>query len=90
MEILAKELLEKEILYQSDLEKLIGKRPFDTKTTYEEYTAPDAEVVDDVIESDSDSEDKTEDSKTGSNNGSEKSEEVNKETEKNDSEKSND
>ncbi|HAH51628.1 MAG TPA: peptidase M41, partial [Balneola sp.] len=87
LEILAKELLEKEILYQSDLEKLIGKRPFDTKTTYEEYTAPDAEVVDDVIESDSDSEDKTEDSKTGSNNGSEKSEEVNKETEKNDSEK---
>ncbi|MAB65710.1 MAG: AAA family ATPase [Bacteroidetes bacterium] len=90
LEILAKELLEKEILYQSDLEKLIGKRPFDTKTTYEEYTAPDAEVVDDVIESDSDSEDKTEDSKTNSNNGSEKSEEVNKETEKNDSEKSND
>jgi len=71
LEILAKELLEKEMLYQSDLEKLIGKRPFDTKTTYEEYTTPDAEVVDDVIESDSDSEDKTEDSKTGSNNGTE-------------------
>ena len=53
LEILAKELLEKEMLYQSDLEKLIGKRPFDTKTTYEEYTTPDAEVVDDVIESDS-------------------------------------
>ena len=71
LEILAKELLEKEMLYQSDLEKLIGKRPFDTKTTYEEYTTPDAEVVDDVIESDSDSEDKTEDSKTSSNNGTE-------------------
>lgn len=71
LEILAKELLEKEMLYQSDLEKLIGKRPFDTKTTYEEYTTPDAEVVDDVIESDSESEDKTEDSKTGSNNGTE-------------------
>lgn len=69
LEILAKELLEKEMLYQSDLEKLIGKRPFDTKTTYEEYTTPDAEVVDDVIESDS--EDKTEDSKTSSNNGTE-------------------
>jgi len=69
LEILAKELLEKEMLYQSDLEKLIGKRPFDTKTTYEEYTTPDAEVVDDVIESDS--EDKTEDSKTSSNNGAE-------------------
>lgn len=38
LEILAKELLEKEIIYQTDLEKLIGKRPFDTKTTYEEYT----------------------------------------------------
>lgn len=71
LEILAKELLEKEMLYQSDLEKLIGKRPFDTKTTYEEYTTPDAEVVDDVIESDSDSEDITEDSKTSSNNGTE-------------------
>ncbi|WP_082894058.1 ATP-dependent zinc metalloprotease FtsH [Balneola sp. EhC07] len=71
LEILAKELLEKEMLYQSDLEKLIGKRPFDTKTTYEEYTTPDAEVVDDVIESDSESEDKTEDSKTSSNNGTE-------------------
>tara|TARA_R110001599_G_scaffold8255_3_gene40132 strand:+ start:92004 stop:94118 length:2115 start_codon:yes stop_codon:yes gene_type:complete len=71
LEILAKELLEKEMLYQSDLEKLIGKRPFDTKTTYEEYTTPDAEVVDDVIESESDSEDKTDDSKTGSNNGTE-------------------
>jgi ATP-dependent metalloprotease FtsH len=69
LEILAKELLEKEMLYQSDLEKLIGKRPFDTKTTYEEYTTPDAEVVDDVIESDS--EDKPDDSKTGSNNGTE-------------------
>ena len=43
LEILAKELLEKEIIYQSDLEKLIGKRPFNTQTTYEEYTAPDAE-----------------------------------------------
>ncbi|MBO6623022.1 MAG: ATP-dependent zinc metalloprotease FtsH [Balneola sp.] len=71
LEILAKELLEKEMLYQSDLEKLIGKRPFDSKTTYEEYTTPDAEVVDDVIESESDSEDKTEDSNTSSNNGTE-------------------
>lgn len=69
LEILAKELLEKEMLYQSDLEKLIGKRPFDTKTTYEEYTTPDAEIVDDVIESDS--EVKSEDSKSSSNNGTE-------------------
>ena len=88
LEILAKELLEKEILYQSDLEKLIGKRPFDTKTTYEEYTAPDAEVVDDEIESESETASK--ESEKISENGSEKSEEVNKETEEDDSEKSND
>lgn len=37
VEILAKELLEKEILFQSDLERLIGKRPFEHKTTYEEF-----------------------------------------------------
>jgi len=28
LEVIAKELLEKEILFQSDLERLIGKRPF--------------------------------------------------------------
>lgn len=38
LEILAKELLEKEILFQSDLERLIGKRPFATQTTYQKFT----------------------------------------------------
>ncbi len=38
LEVLAKELLDKEILFQSDLEKLIGKRPFDKPTNYEAYT----------------------------------------------------
>jgi ATP-dependent metalloprotease FtsH len=38
VEILAKELLEKEIIFQSDLEKLIGKRPFENQTTYEAFT----------------------------------------------------
>ncbi len=38
LEILAQELLKKEILYQNDLERLIGKRPFDTPTTYQAYT----------------------------------------------------
>ncbi|HAH36343.1 MAG TPA: peptidase M41, partial [Algoriphagus sp.] len=38
LETLAKELLEKEILFQSDLEKLIGKRPFAKETTYQAYT----------------------------------------------------
>ncbi|AFL82820.1 membrane protease FtsH catalytic subunit [Belliella baltica DSM 15883] len=38
LEILAKELLEKEILFQMDLERLIGKRPFEKETTYEAFT----------------------------------------------------
>lgn len=38
LEILAKELLEKEILFQSDLEDLIGKRPFERETTYQAFT----------------------------------------------------
>ncbi|MDN5205184.1 ATP-dependent zinc metalloprotease FtsH [Fulvivirgaceae bacterium BMA10] len=38
LEIVAKELLEKEIIFQSDLERLIGKRPFEKETTYEAFT----------------------------------------------------
>lgn len=38
LEKIAKELLEKEILFQADLEELIGKRPFDKETTYEKFT----------------------------------------------------
>jgi AFG3 family protein len=38
LDIIAKELLEKEILFQADLERLIGKRPFDKQTTYQQYT----------------------------------------------------
>ena len=38
LEIVASELLDKEIIFQSDLERLIGKRPFEQKTTYEEFT----------------------------------------------------
>lgn len=45
LEILAKELLEKEILFQSDLEKLIGKRPFGKETTYEAYTKKELKEV---------------------------------------------
>src|SRR5690606_15444128 len=33
---LAEKLLEKEILFQSDLEDILGKRPFDHRTTYDE------------------------------------------------------
>jgi AFG3 family protein len=38
LEIIAKELLEKEILFQSDLERLIGKRPFAAPTNYQKFT----------------------------------------------------
>lgn len=38
LETLAKELLEKEILFQADLERLIGKRPFEKETTYQAFT----------------------------------------------------
>lgn len=38
LDILANELLEKEIIFQSDLEELIGKRPFERETTYQAYT----------------------------------------------------
>ena len=38
LETIAKELLEKEILFQSDLERLIGKRPFAQQTTYQKFT----------------------------------------------------
>lgn len=37
LETIAQELLEKEILFQSDLEKLIGKRPFEKETNYQAY-----------------------------------------------------
>ena len=38
LEIIAKELLEKEIIFQADLERLIGKRPFEHQTNYEAFT----------------------------------------------------
>jgi AFG3 family protein len=38
LEIIAQELLRKEIIFQNDLERLIGKRPFAQETTYQAYT----------------------------------------------------
>lgn len=38
LNILANELLSKEVIFQQDLEKLIGKRPFDTSTSFEMST----------------------------------------------------
>ncbi|RYE26680.1 MAG: peptidase M41, partial [Sphingobacteriales bacterium] len=37
LEKLAQKLLEKEILFQADLEEILGKRPFETRTTYDEF-----------------------------------------------------
>ncbi|SFC04741.1 cell division protease FtsH [Flexibacter flexilis DSM 6793] len=38
LEVIAQELLKKEIIFQTDLERLIGKRPFAHQTTYQAYT----------------------------------------------------
>ncbi len=37
LEKLAAKLIEKEILFQSDLEEILGKRPFEHRTTYDEF-----------------------------------------------------
>jgi len=39
LEVIAKELLEKEVLLQEDLERLVGKRPFGTQTNYQAHMA---------------------------------------------------
>ena len=38
VELVAEALLAKEVLFQSDLERLIGPRPFEQLTTYQEFT----------------------------------------------------
>lgn len=44
LEKVAQELLKKEIIFQHDLEELIGKRPFAKATTYEEFMNSSEEV----------------------------------------------
>ena len=48
LEIVAKVLLEKEVIYQADLERLIGKRPFKRQTTYQAFTngVPEKDTTD--------------------------------------------
>ncbi|MFA0961324.1 ATP-dependent zinc metalloprotease FtsH [Roseivirga sp. BDSF3-8] len=74
LEIIAKELLEKEIIFQNDLERLIGKRPFEKQTTYQAYTngeyikeggVPDATKVE---EREEDGEEKKEEESPSSTN----------------------
>jgi cell division protease FtsH len=49
LEIVAKELLDKEIIFQADLERLIGKRPFEQPTTYQAFADQgDPEKVEDL------------------------------------------
>ncbi|MEO8793860.1 MAG: ATP-dependent zinc metalloprotease FtsH [Daejeonella sp.] len=50
LEKLAQKLLEKEILFQSDLEEILGKRPFDNRTTYDEFVNGVPEAGNDVKE----------------------------------------
>ena len=50
LETVAKELLEKEIIFQSDLEELIGERPFDKQTTYQAFTNNNGQEAEAVVE----------------------------------------
>lgn len=45
LEKIAQELLEKEIIFQSDMERIIGHRPFAQHTTYQAYTNGKAEAL---------------------------------------------
>lgn len=66
LEIIAQKLLEKEIIFQSDLEGLIGKRPFEKQTTYAAYTSPNAktaEIIEEAIVEETATESVTEDTK---------------------------
>ena len=38
LELIAKELLDKEVLFQADVDRLIGRRPFSKPTNYQAYT----------------------------------------------------
>jgi len=75
LEIVAKELLEKEIIFQSDLERLIGKRPFAKPTAYEAFTTNGRPQLDDEVK------DKVEvDGKPGEKKGKTKSKSETKES----------
>ncbi len=45
LEIIAKELLDKEIIFQADLDRLIGKRPFEHQTTLQAFTEKKEDVA---------------------------------------------
>lgn len=49
LEKIAQALLQKEIIFQSDLEELLGKRPFDTRTTYDEFVNGEEEKKEESV-----------------------------------------
>ncbi|HAI75549.1 MAG TPA: peptidase M41 [Microscillaceae bacterium] len=49
LELIATELLEKEIIFQNDLERLIGKRPFERETTYQAYVRKENGITPETI-----------------------------------------
>lgn len=49
VEILAKELLKREVLFQSDVEALIGKRPYEEKKALDFVDNPKEAVIDPQI-----------------------------------------
>jgi cell division protease FtsH len=48
LEKIAQKLLEREVLFQSDLEEILGKRPFDERTTYDKFVNGEAALNPDV------------------------------------------
>lgn len=48
LELLAKALLDKEVLFQSELENLIGPRPFSRKTTYQQYLHEEEQLLEET------------------------------------------
>ena len=50
VEILAKELLKREVLFQSDVEALIGKRPYEEKKALDFVDNPKEAVIDPPIQ----------------------------------------
>jgi cell division protease FtsH len=49
VEIIAKELLKREVLFQSDVEALIGKRPYEDKKALDFVDNPKEAVIDSPI-----------------------------------------
>ncbi|MES2267675.1 MAG: ATP-dependent zinc metalloprotease FtsH [Bacteroidota bacterium] len=47
LENVAMKLLEKEVLFQSDLEEILGKRPFEHRTAYDKFVNGEPELVPD-------------------------------------------